>query len=161
MNILSHITADDGEEFLLVKCGEESVHALAVLERICFPSDFWSEISFYEALRTPAASIYAAYNKELTKIVAYGVIYSAADEGDLANIAVIPEMRKRGLGRSLLDSMCRITAESGVLRLFLEVRQSNEPAISLYTSAGFEPVGKRKNYYVRPVEDAVIMQKLL
>lgn len=161
MNVIDTIFTPDGEEFPFVLCGEESIKALGRLERICFPEDFWSEISFYEALAVPACSVYAAYDKSLESIAAYGVIYTAADEGDLANIAVIPEMRRRGLGEALLTRLLSAAVEKGAQRIFLEVRESNESARGLYKKVGFEEIGKRRNYYVNPREDAVIMEKSL
>lgn len=161
MKTIDTITNRDGEEFVFARCGEESVKALALLERKCFPLDFWSEISFLEALSIPAAKIYAAYDLSLKKIAAYGVIYTAADEGDLANIAVDPDFRNRGLGKALLTALCREAEGFGAKRLFLEVRESNEAARALYASLGFCQTGRRKNYYVNPREDAIIMQKTL
>lgn len=161
MNVIDTLRTPDGGEFPFVRCGEESIKALGKLERICFPEDFWSEISFFEALSVPACAIFAAYDEKLENIVAYGVIYTAADEGDLANIAVIPEMRRRGLGSALLCRMLAEAKERGADRMFLEVRESNENARALYEKVGFNNIGKRRNYYVNPREDAVIMEKSL
>ncbi len=161
MDIIGNITDKCGAEYSLVRCGEESIRSLSKLERICFPEDFWSEISFMEALTVPACAIFALYDKALENIAAYGVIYTAADEGDLANIAVIPEMRRMGLGKALLEALCEKAKERGACRLFLEVRESNESARALYSSSGFAEVGKRRNYYVNPREDAIIMEKSL
>ena len=161
MEIIDSVFSRDGGEFSFVRCSEESIKALGKLERICFPEDFWSEISFYEALMTPACAIFALNDKSLENIAAYGVIYTAADEGDLANIAVIPEMRRQGLGKELLLKMLGEAKKRGAERLFLEVRESNESARALYSAVGFQDIGKRRNYYINPREDAVIMEKSL
>lgn len=161
MDIIDTLTNREGEEFLFVRCREESVHKLALLEIECFPRDFWSEISFLEALTVPACAIFAAYNKAMTEIAAYGVIYTASDEGDLANIAVSPKYRRQGLGKALLTKICGEARALGVERLFLEVRESNGGAMALYSSVGFTQIGRRRNYYVNPREDAVTMVKAL
>ena len=158
MNILDTFISETGEEFPFVLCGEESLRSLAALERVCFPKDFWSELSFFEALSVPACKIFAFYDKALENIVGYGVIYTAADEGDVANIAVIPEMRRKGLGKALLLKMLDEAKKTGASRMFLEVRESNESALSLYRTVGFSEIGKRRNYYINPREDAVIME---
>ncbi len=161
MEILSTITDKTGEKYRVVRCGGESVRELARLERICFPEDFWSEISFTEALAVPACALFAAYPENSDEIAAYGMIYTAADEGDLANIAVLPEHRRRGLGKAFLSELCARAKERGALKLYLEVRESNEGARALYRSSDFTETGKRRNYYVNPREDAVIMEKSL
>ena len=161
MEKLDSVYTYDGEEFVFVLCGEESLKQLAKIEKLCFPCDFWSEISFYEALYNPACAIFAAYDKSFSEICGYGVLYTAADEGDIANIAVLPHMRKRGLGKAILQKMLEQAKEKGAERLFLEVRESNEGAGALYEAVGFEKIGKRRNYYINPREDAVIMEKTL
>ena len=161
MEIISKITDRSGKEYRVVRCGEESVRELSRLERICFPEDFWSEISFTEALSVPACALFAVFPADSDDIAAYGMIYTAADEGDLANIAVLPEHRRQGLGKAFLSELCARAKERGALKLYLEVRESNEGARALYRSADFTEIGKRRNYYVNPREDAVIMEKSL
>jgi ribosomal-protein-alanine N-acetyltransferase len=70
----------------------------------------------------------------------------AADEEELLLIAVIPDHRGRGVGTTLLQRFIAAAEERGAARLFLEMRDGN-PAESLYRRAGFEPVGRRRNYY--------------
>lgn len=74
----------------------------------------------------------------------------AADEAEIVTLAVRPEARRRGLGGRLLDRTMDRAREQGVTRLFLEVAHDNLAALALYGSRGFEPVGKRPDYYVRP-----------
>ena len=75
---------------------------------------------------------------------------SAADEAEIVTLAVRPEARRRGLGGRLLDRTMERARDLGVTRLFLEVAHDNTAALALYISRGFEPVGKRSEYYVRP-----------
>ncbi len=81
----------------------------------------------------------------------------AADEGDLSNLAVVPEMRRRGLGGRLLDAAIAGAQTAGVRVLYLEVRESNATALRLYASRRFAMVGRRQRYYRQPVEDALIL----
>jgi ribosomal-protein-alanine N-acetyltransferase len=79
------------------------------------------------------------------------------DEGSVTNIAVHPAYRRLGLGREVTRALLRFAKEKGVTDVFLEVRESNLPAISLYRSEGFIPCGVRKNFYRHPVESAIQM----
>ena len=103
--------------------------------------------------------MYCAYDMQLQKIIAYSVVFVAGDEGDLANIAVLPSCRGLGIGGALLDEILEISRNDGAFRTFLEVRESNEAAIGLYSSRGFFEIGKRRRYYKNPTEDAVLMMK--
>lgn len=72
---------------------------------------------------------------------------SAPGEEELLLVGVRPEHRRRGLGRKMIDRLCREAAARGAERLFLEMR-SNNPAITLYRSIGFDPIGRRRDYYL-------------
>ena len=82
-------------------------------------------------------------------------------EWELENIAVAADSRRRGLGRTLLDQLLRQAEDSGAEFVFLEVRESNQPARRLYEGAGFVRVGGRKSYYRKPLEDAAVYLKKL
>lgn len=80
------------------------------------------------------------------KLIAHGVFSIAADESELLNIAVVPEYQGKGVAKALMENMCRELG--GVAKeIFLEVRESNQNAISLYESLGFNCLGERPNYY--------------
>lgn len=83
------------------------------------------------------------------------------DELEIYNLAVEPTARRRGLGRELTQRLFAQAAAAGARRISLEVRQGNAPAIALYEALGFEIAGRRKNYYEKPREDALIMQREL
>lgn len=147
-----------GFESLSLCFGEEcDASLLQECEQECFPLDAWSEKMFAENLKNPSCRVYILYDKQLTKIIGFGVIYICIDEADLANIAVLPEFRRGGLGRALLNKMMTDARAMGVLRTFLEVRESNSPARGLYSSYGFAEIGARRNYYKNPRENAVLM----
>lgn len=78
-------------------------------------------------------------------------------EWELENIAVLPEYRRRGVGRELLSAVLRHAHSLGAERILLEVRASNESAIRFYKLSGFEPLARRRDYYRDPQEDALIL----
>lgn len=90
-------------------------------------------------------------------VAGYAIVWYAADDAELGNLAVAPEWRRRGVGGHLLDAAIGQARLRGARRLFLEVRVSNAAAEALYRSRGFVPVGIRPRYYQRPVEDAQLM----
>ena len=79
------------------------------------------------------------------------------DEGYITNVAVSPDFRRQGIARALIAELTAKAGENKLAFVTLEVRESNAPAIALYTGAGFTPVGKRKNFYSNPTENAVLM----
>lgn len=100
-----------------------------------------------------------AYDGET--LCGYGYISVSPFESELLRIAVCEGYRKRGIAREILKRLHDIARNSGSCEMFLEVRQSNESAISLYRSFGYEQVGIRKNFYRLPCEDALIFRKEL
>lgn len=93
------------------------------------------------------------------KVLGYCGVIMVPPEGDITNVSVSSDSRRKGAGRALVEEMLKRTKEKGVDTLFLEVRKSNEAAITLYRNQGFTEIGVRKNYYEAPVEDALIMTR--
>lgn len=122
-------------------------------------SEPWKEADFISADKNEFAKILAAYDDTIP--VGYAVAYFAADESELPSIAVRPDIRRRGIGTELLTSLFKEVKKHGAQKMFLEVRQSNDSAISLYEKNGFITAGTRKNFYSDPDEDAFVMMKLL
>jgi [ribosomal protein S18]-alanine N-acetyltransferase len=91
------------------------------------------------------------------EIVGFSACYRIEAEAEVWNIAVAPAHRRRGVARMLLTEVCQQLSEAGVRRLFLEVRESNLPAVELYGSFGFAPMARRKDYYQNPREDALLL----
>lgn len=91
------------------------------------------------------------------EVLGYAVLWCVLDQGELANIAVRPELRGRGLGARLLDEVIAVSRRRGVAKLYLEVRDSNDGALRLYERFGFREVGRRRSYYKEPREDARVM----
>jgi len=90
-------------------------------------------------------------------LIGYCIQTHAAGENHLLNLCIASQWQRQGLGNILLDHAVRLARLHGCERMFLEVRPSNEPAIHIYEKAGFQPVGRRKNYYMDTREDAVVM----
>ena len=139
----------------IIPMTKERLPAVAALEQVCFPADPWSLELFQAALENPSASILLAEGED-GSLLGYAVLSVILDEGNLDNIAVAPEARRRGVADALLDVLTGFGRDH-LAALMLEVRASNAPAIALYQKHGFAVVGRRKNYYSAPREDAVLM----
>jgi ribosomal-protein-alanine N-acetyltransferase len=133
------------------------VPAIVEIERSVF-SDPWSAQSFREALGHPAVC-FACARSDGGDVLGYVVAWFVADEGEIANLAVSRSAWGAGIGRELLDAALSEAAARGVAEVYLEVRESNERARRLYESRGFEQVGRRRGYYRRPVEDAIVLRR--
>jgi ribosomal-protein-alanine acetyltransferase len=131
---------------------------LAAIEANVFP-DAWSVDAFRESLRSPQTRVTVA--DDGGDIIGYAVLFVAADEAELANIAVIAEARGRGIGRRLLEAALDNASAAGAGAIYLEVRASNTPAQRLYEQAGFVRIGERRGYYRDPDEDAWVMRRSL
>lgn len=131
--------------------------AVADLEKICFPEDPWSRRIFEETLSNENTTSLLALAEDGT---VWGYLFFSAvlDEGDVDNIAVAPEARRQGVASALLEEFHRYGREHGLAGLFLEVRPSNTGAAALYEKLGYREVGRRKNYYLDPKEDAIMMK---
>lgn len=131
------------------------VDAVVEIERASF-SDPWTRESFASVARRPEVIFRVA---ELEgEVAGYLVAWFAADEGELANVAVAAGMRGRGVGAALVDALLADAVAQGVNAVYLEVRESNHAARALYASRGFADVGRRRHYYRRPVEDALVLR---
>ena len=129
--------------------------SIAALEKECFSSP-WSENAILESYNADTVFYVFEENKN---ILGYAGIQVALDEGYVTNIAVTKQARGRGIGKALVDSLINFGKNKNLAFISLEVRESNIPAISLYTKSGFKDMGKRKNFYQNPTENAKILTK--
>ncbi len=128
---------------------------LVAIERRAF-SDPWSEASFREALLSPwTFGLVADTGRSLA---GYLVGRDVAGTGEVLNLAVAPEFRRRGIGGALLEAGLGALRRRKVDEVFLEVRESNFSAQALYLGRGFRPVGQRAAYYRNPREDALVLR---
>lgn len=139
----------------IIPMTKERLPAVAALERICFPADPWSAELFQAALDSPNTSVLLAQGED-GSVLGYAVLSVVLDEGNLDNIAVAPQARRQGVADALLSVLTGFGWEH-LACLMLEVRVSNAPAMALYEKHGFAAVGRRKNYYDAPREDAILM----
>jgi ribosomal-protein-alanine N-acetyltransferase len=132
--------------------------ALAALERRAF-SDPWSEDQLREAFGWSGAVVLVAEDDDA--LIGYVLARSVVDEGEILSLATVPERRRAGIGRALLDAATTALAGRGVRSLWLEVRVSNAAARAMYQAAGFIESAVRRDYYRDPQEDALVLQRQL
>ena len=141
---------------ILTNMERRHVPQVAALEKICF-SDPWSEGSIASELENPLSRWLVALEGE--QVLGYVGSQTVLDESDMMNLAVDPAFRRRGIARALVLALIEELRKMGSRCLTLEVRASNESAQALYACLGFAQVGRRKNYYHHPKEDALILRK--
>lgn len=141
-------------EYILMDASH--VDAIAELERVCF-NDPWSVNSIASELNNKLSLWLVAV--EGGKVAGYVGSQSVLGWADMMNIAVAPDYRRRGVGEHLVLELIERLKANDVMCLTLEVRKSNDPAITLYHKLGFQEVGCRPNYYRNPKEDALILRK--
>lgn len=133
---------------------EKTLDGVAELEKMCF-SQPWSRQSL-ELLTKEGIGVGMVCSRD-GKVCAYGGMIVAVDEGQITNIATHPDYRRQGFGRAIVESLIKYAKMNGLDSISLEVRESNRAAIELYSSLGFKVEGKRKDFYTKPTENALIM----
>ena len=139
----------------IIRMSREHLLAVAEIEQISF-SDPWSVESLELMLGEQAMGLVAL---EDGRVMGYVSMMCVLDEAQIINVATLPDARRRGIGRALMESVDRYVKERGIVFLSLEVRESNAAARSLYSSLGWVECGIRKNFYSKPTENACIMTK--
>lgn len=142
------------KNYKLVPMDRSHIKEIAQIERECFSAP-WTEGMLEEELYNPTASFIVAQRPD-GAVLGYAGLHVVLDEGYLDNIAVREDYREQGIADDLLGVFIRF-GEANLSFLTLEVRPSNEKAIRLYYKHGFAQVGRRKDYYKDPTEDAIIM----
>ena len=132
------------------------VAQIAELEKLCF-SDPWSANSIASELDNKLAFWLVATEENC--VAGYIGSQTVMDETDMMNVAVHPDFRRKGIAEALVNDLVENLKKMESHCLTLEVRASNTPAIALYEKLGFSEIGRRKNYYRNPREDALILRK--
>ena len=132
----------------------------AELEKLCFTSP-WSAQSL-ELLTNEGIGVGYVLEAPLADgqpaaVAAYGGMLITVDEGQITNVAVHPDCRRRGYGAAIVRTLLRHAKDARLESVSLEVRASNAAAIALYQQAGFYEAGRRKGFYSKPTEDALVM----
>ena len=151
------IPAQEPMRYKLVPMSNENVADVAAIERECF-SKPWTEQMLRDEMDNMSASFIVA-EADNGRAIGYAGLTVVLDEGYINNVAVRSQFRKNGVASALLDVFIRFAQAHELAFLTLEVRASNEAAIALYQKHGFEEVGRRKNYYEDPKEDALLMTR--
>ena len=141
----------------IVPMNSDHLDEVAELERICFSTP-WSRNMLAEELDNALSAFLLALD-DRGRVAGYAGLQVVLDEGYITNVAVRPDCRRQGVASQLLQVFLDFAQGNRLAFLTLEVRASNYDAIALYGSRGFRSVGRRKNYYEHPREDAVIMTK--
>ena len=141
----------------IVPMTADHLDEVAELERVCF-SVPWSRNMLKEELDNALSALLVALDDD-GRVVGYAGVQVILDEGYITNVAVRPECRRRGVAAQLLKVFLDFAQGNKLAFLTLEVRESNHAAIILYGRHGFRSVGRRRNYYEHPREDAIIMTR--
>lgn len=128
------------------------IEVLSELEKVCFPSSFYTLEQLKEMLEDTERYQVIVVSEE--KELGYIVVFDNSESLEIMKIATLPEFRKRGVGKILVDEISKRGKD-----IFLEVRENNNNARKFYLGCGFEEIGKRKNYYPDTKEAAIIMTK--
>ncbi len=145
-------------EMIIRKGMEQDVDAIAVIEAECFTTP-WSRDSILRDITGNDKALYIVADMD-GLIVGYMSVWNICDEGNINNIAVLPEYRRNHIASILMESMIRVTEGFGIKSHTLEVRRSNTAAIKLYEKFGFREAGVRPGYYEDDGEDALIMWRI-
>jgi ribosomal-protein-alanine N-acetyltransferase len=141
--------ADDGD-----------LDAVAALEAATFTNPWTRDMLERELQQSNVARVYIA-RVPGHRAAAFCACWLVYDELHINTIAVAPELRRQGLATALINRILREAAAEGAVRVYLEVRRSNEAAQALYESLGFSVAGVRRNYYSSPVEDALVLTRAI
>jgi ribosomal-protein-alanine N-acetyltransferase len=143
------------ESYTIRRATVADADQLAAIERVCF-SDPWTPAGIEETIQYETALALVAENP--AGVAGYIMARISGEEGEILNLAVLPPYRRRGVARRLLAEGVAALVADGVREAYLEVRESNAAAISLYQSAGFRTVGLRPRYYRNPPENALVLR---
>ena len=141
-------------EIIIRKMQPEDLAEVCKIEKDNFSLP-WSEKSFLESMEREDTVFLVALEDE--DVAGYIGCYCIAGAGEITNVAVKASHRRKGIGGKLLQKLYEEGISLDTQEYFLEVRESNEAAIGLYLRQGFVNEGIRKNFYEKPVENAVIM----
>lgn len=137
------------EEVRVMPGSADEIDAVMSVMSCAFGDKFgeaWTRSQLSGILPMGGVFLMIAVDRERESVVGFSLFRTVASESELLLIAVLPGAQRRGVGTLLLDHFLDRARKDGVSRVHLEVRDGN-PAIDMYHSAGFSPVGRRRNYY--------------
>lgn len=146
---------DDGKIVIRKMDARGAEHA-AELEKTCFSSPWSFDSIMEEANSQNSYFIYAEY---MGAFAGHTGMITVLDEAQICNVAVCPDVRRKGVAVAMLSELERYARENGISVMYLEVRKNNSPARALYEKLGYECVGVRKNHYACPRDDGMLYNK--
>lgn len=129
--------------------------AVVAFETTVFAQESWSLGQILEELQSPYSTYFGMFTSDGT-LGAYGGV-RVLDDGEIMTMGVLEDHRGEGFGRHLLNLLLDVARDKDARAVYLEVRESNQEAIGLYSSVGFVQLQKIRNYYRFPKEDALLM----
>ena len=136
-------------------CRLEDLGEVETVLQLCPEAAAWTPIGLAEALRNHPSYFLVAWRRQ--RIEGFITGRQAMDEGEILNLAVRPDSRRKGTGLALVGALLNGFAGKGVTQVFLEVRPSNSAAISFYHRLGFRQIATRPAYYRNPDEPALVL----
>ncbi|OKL48573.1 ribosomal-protein-alanine N-acetyltransferase [Boudabousia liubingyangii] len=146
--------------FWIKALDEDDLQDVCRVEQTVFPREAWSEVMLHEELIGPFR-VYVGVFDENNQMVGYAGTMHSPETAEIMTIGVIPEARGHGLGKAMTQALINASRILRTDSIFLEVRERNQVAQTLYEEMGFEEISRRPRYYHNPTEDAVIMRLLL
>jgi [ribosomal protein S18]-alanine N-acetyltransferase len=134
----------------------DEIDAILAIEQASFTNP-WTREMYVAELKNEGVSFFYLARDKGRQIVGFCSFWRVLDELHINNLAVVPELRRRGVATALLRRVMEEAARFGIRRTMLEVRRSNTAARELYERFGFVVAGTRSNYYTNPVEDALVL----
>jgi [ribosomal protein S18]-alanine N-acetyltransferase len=132
----------------------EDADTLVDLDRLCF-GKLWSRDQYLREIESPNSDIVLLLRDD--QLIAYGCVWAIVDEAHITILGTHPEHLRQGHARKVLKELLRLAIAREMKRATLEVKESNQAAIALYQTLGFEEAGRRKKYYSDTKEDALIL----
>jgi ribosomal-protein-alanine N-acetyltransferase len=148
-------SSETGREYVIVPFETADIDEIMVIEDKSFPAP-WTRESYLELAPLDTISFFVVKHEK--RVVGYMLYQTWTSEMELHTIAVEPGLRRRGIGRLMIEHLMSDAISRGVSRVFLQVRPSNEAARALYKAFGFYVVGVRHRYYRDNQEDALVMR---
>lgn len=144
-------------ELKIQSLSHQHLPAILQLDKICF-GGLWSKEAYEREMDSPNSHFLGIFSPETgEKLLAMGCFWSILEEAHITILAVNPQHHRQGMGAALLYSLIKTARDRGLERATLEVRASNQAAISLYQKFGFKTAGRRRRYYQDNGEDALIL----
>ena len=151
----NNTTLRAGNKIVIREMKQGDIMNILEIEKLSFASP-WTKGMLKETLSSPIAANFVMATDKI--LVGYIMVYSVEDEAHILNLAAHPDHRRRGYASRLIRHTVDRCRDKGVSEFFLEVRESNNCAKTLYRKIGFEVIGRRKRYYTETNEDALVMQ---